>query len=78
MSAVVFIDVTDPSAEADKVVASLKRTVPASFVGVAGTERIEVFFSAPSIDENGARQSLEDAISACGADAGSLVSVVYA
>jgi hypothetical protein len=77
MSAVVFIDVTEAGAEADRVVASLKRSVPASFVGVAGTERIEVFFSGPSIDEDQARQSLEEAIAASGDGAASLVSVVY-
>lgn len=77
MAAVVFIDVTEPGTKADEIVASLKRSVPASFVGVAGTERIEVFFSGPSVDEDQARESLKNAIAARGDGAGSVVSVIY-
>lgn len=77
MSAVVFIDVVEPGAEAEALVAGLKRSVPASFVGVAGTERIEVFFSAPSTDAEEARRTLEEAIADSGENTGALVAVVY-
>jgi sarcosine oxidase gamma subunit len=77
VSAVVFIDVVEPGSRAEEVVAAIKRTAPAAYVGVAGTERIEVFFSGPDVDEEGARRTLETAIGDAGEDAGSFVKVVF-
>ena len=42
MSAVVFIEVVQPGDEAERIVATIKDSVPVVYTVVAGTDRIEV------------------------------------
>jgi hypothetical protein len=77
MSAVVFLDIVLPSKEAERIVASIQNSVPVAYATIAGTDRIEVYFSKADLDDSEARESLEKAITAFGDEAHEFVRVVY-